>query len=149
MSVANKTAAHGAILEQEMTAPPIISENPPIVTIPQKRCPQKCSICGEIGHNRRNCPLKANESPQNQNALPRSVSVANTKTAAPDINSLVCWETCYYVVFDLETTGFCRTRNEIIQIGAQIVLMVKYTRYVCRIFQKKYYIFSLFFNTFS
>ena len=90
-------------------------------SIPGVSCLPKCGVCGQTGHDRRNCPQRANEAPGNQNALPTSAPVANTTAAAQDISTLVSWDSCYYVVFDLETTGFSRTRNEIIQIGAQIL----------------------------
>ena len=110
-----------AVLEQEIAAPPITVQNGLTATVPRQHCPRKCGFCGLTGHDKRNCPQLANQSSLNQNSLPRSALLVNITTTTQDISALVCWDSCYYAVFDIETTGFNRRRNEIIQIGAQIL----------------------------
>ena len=111
MDTVNTQVAFIAVPEQEIAAPPIIVQ----------RCPRKCGLCGLTGHDKRNCPNLANQASKNQNPLLRSNPAANITTTTQEISASVCWDSCYYVVFDIETTGFSRRRNEIIQIGAQIL----------------------------
>ena len=89
-----------------MTAPRVIVENQSTTRQPRPRRPRKCGICGEVGHDRRNCPQRPNQPPPNQNTLPINGPAANTTGPSVVEGPVVCWNTCYYVVFDLETTGF-------------------------------------------
>ena len=121
MDAVNACIAFIAVPEKETAAPPIIVQNRSTATVPRLRRPRKCGLCGLKGHDKRNCPKLANQASANQNPLPRSNPAANITRTTQHIGASVCWDSCYYVVFDIETTGFSRRRNEIIQIGAQIL----------------------------
>ena len=87
----------------------------------KKRNVCKCGECGAIGHDRRTCPQLGKNKTKNQKRSQiqqrRHPEVQSRPTnRPPDV-----MERCYYVVFDIETTGFSIQRNEIIQIAAKII----------------------------
>ncbi len=99
---------------------------PPIQRPPPKQ--RKCGGCGQFGHDRRNCPTTprpaapaaAAHPPVDRNpvnAVPSPPPLVFT--AVPEALS-IDWEKVLYVVFDLETTGRVRQRDEIIEVGASI-----------------------------
>ena len=89
---------------------------------PPKRQKRKCSVCGEIGHDKRNCTrvprvnsLNLQENHDNgDESLPRNVP------PEPTVNSIDLGEVLY-CVFDLETTGFSRERDDIIEISSVLL----------------------------
>ena len=121
MDAVNAQVAFVAVPEKETAAPPIILQNGSTATVPCQHRPRKCGLCGLTGHDKRNCPNLANQASVNQNPLPRSNPAADITRTTQHFGTSVCWDSCYYVVFDIETTGFSQRRNEIIQIGAQIL----------------------------
>lgn len=91
--------------------------------------PRKCGGCGQLGHDRRNCPVPnlraARPTAQNPVIVTNGVEeqpppplIITTLVQDP---SLVDFETILYVVFDLETTGRIRHRDEIIELAAQVL----------------------------
>ena len=87
----------------------------------KKREVCKCSECGAIGHDRRTCPKLGKEQRQNQNRFQKRQRKHSEVHTRPTVHPPDVMERCYYVVFDIETTGFSIQRNEIIQIAAKII----------------------------
>lgn len=94
--------------------------------VKQKR---RCAVCSQVGHDRRNCPQLPGGAPHRaarmdviiQNGVeegPQSPPLI--ATAVPTISN-IDWENVLYVVFDLETTGRSRQRDEIIEVAAQFL----------------------------
>jgi DNA polymerase III epsilon subunit-like protein len=93
---------------------------------------RKCGGCGQIGHNRRTCPVLPAAVARRTPAGPTGTVVgqnAVTEVGSPppfvvttvqDASS-VDWDKVLYVVFDLETTGRSRQRDEIIEVAAVIL----------------------------
>ena len=87
------------------------------------KTPYKCGGCGQIGHDRRNCPTFPSEKRQknaagalvNQNGVAEDPQTpplaANLASESPNIN----WEQVPYDIFDLETRGRSRQHDEIIE----------------------------------
>ena len=113
---------------------------------PPKRQKRKCSLCGQVGHDKRNCPSLNKDTPANQrpnheseqndrenaNEIGPEVTVLNNLDSEDiDIASLdscqvaefvhVRLEDVLYCVFDLETTGFSRERDDIIEISSVLL----------------------------
>ena len=90
---------------------------------------RKCGGCGQIGHNRRTCPVvPATVAPPapagpvvGQNAVTEVGSPPPLVLTAAQDASNVDWDKVLYVVFDLETTGRSRQRDEIIEVAAVIL----------------------------
>ena len=93
---------------------------------------RKCGVCRQSGHDRRNCPTvvatgaPASASvPAGRQGHPHAVTCEGSPTplvvATIDDVSSVDWEKALYVVFDLETTGRSRQRDEIIELVAVIL----------------------------
>ena len=87
----------------------------------KKREVRKCGECGAIGHDRRTCPKLGKEQRQNQNRFQKRQRKHPEVQTRPTFHPPDVIERCYYVVFDIETTGFSIQRNEIIQIAAKII----------------------------
>lgn len=68
--------------------------------------PRRCGLCRQTGHNRRNCP-SAGAGP--------STAAIEEKQPPGDQPKLK------YFVFDLETTGLSRQRNEIVDIAVKLL----------------------------
>ena len=93
------------------------------------RAARKCGICGLVGHDRRNCPDIEEDAVQvhrgevviDRNGLTNAPLPTPLVRTNPFSSSLIDWEAVLYVVFDLETTGRNRQRNEIIELGAAIL----------------------------
>ena len=91
--------------------------------------PCKCGGCGQLGHDRRNCPVPNLQAarPTAQNPVIARNGVEKQPPPPPIITtivqdpSLVDFESILYVVFDLETTGRSRQRDEIIKLAAQVL----------------------------
>ena len=85
-----------------------------IDTGPGKKQRQRvCGLCKRQGHNRRTCP----EVGKNQDKEKDRSSQPNKKQKTTDIddNKLI------FIVFDLETTGFSRDQDYIIEVGGLAV----------------------------
>lgn len=90
---------------------------------------QKCSGCGLVGHNRRRCPVNPGSAPRRPtqdrvtivNAVEKGPQPPPIVTTVVEDVSSINWEKVLYVVFDLETTGRSRQRDEIIEIAAQVL----------------------------
>jgi DNA polymerase III alpha subunit (gram-positive type) len=93
---------------------------------------RKCGVCGQLGHNRRKCPAAP--------AAPAAPVVGDQVRDGNDVNGVteviplpppvlppeenninIDWGSVLYVVFDLETTGRSRQRDEIIELAAVIL----------------------------
>lgn len=72
---------------------------------------QKCSVCKEMGHDKRNCPVQNSSTPERSRLTNASVQ------ARPSVNI----KSCLYCIFDLETTGFSRNYHDIIEISAVLL----------------------------
>ena len=91
--------------------------------------PRKCGGCGQLGHDRRNCPVPNLQAarPTAQNPVIARNGVEKQPPPPPIITtivqdpSLVDFESILYVVLDLETTGRSRQRDEIIELAAQVL----------------------------
>ncbi len=90
---------------------------------------RKCGGCGQIGHNRRTCPVvPAAAAPPvpatlvgGQNAVTEVGSPPPILLTSGQDASSIDWDKVLYVVFDLETTGRSRQRDEIIEVAAVIL----------------------------
>ena len=90
---------------------------------------RRCGGCGNVGHDRRTCPLQPGDGPLRpaQNRTVRQSGVAEAPEVPPIVEtavqdaSTVNWDNILYVVFDLETTGRSSQHNEIIEISAQFL----------------------------
>ena len=100
---------------------------PPIQRPPRK--PRRCGVCGTIGHDKRNCPVAPAQVATSvvathvfgTNPVPTAASLPPfIITDVPD-DSSVDWEKTLYVVFDLETTGRRRFKDEIIELAAVVL----------------------------
>ena len=87
----------------------------------EKRKVRKCGKCGAIGHDRRTCPKLGKVQRKNQNRSQKRQRKHPEVQSRPTVHPPDVMERCYYVVFDIETTGFSIQRNEIIQIAAKII----------------------------
>jgi hypothetical protein len=85
---------------------------------------RKCGACGLIGHNHRKCPsvpaaaaapvaATAVDGPNFENDVEEADSPPPPVPTANDDASYIDWGSVLYVVFDLETTGKSRQRDEI------------------------------------
>jgi DNA polymerase III epsilon subunit-like protein len=90
---------------------------------------RKCGGCGQTGHNRRTCPVvpfaAAPPAPAALVGGPNAVTEVGSPppilvTAVQNASS-IDWDKVLYVVFDLETTGRSRQRDEIIEVAALIL----------------------------
>jgi DNA polymerase III epsilon subunit-like protein len=90
---------------------------------------RKCSGCGGVGHDRRNCPAGPVAAPR-KTAQKRVVGNDGVEETCqePSVVATIVRDTstvdldkALYVVFDLETTGRSRQRDEIIKVAAQIL----------------------------
>ena len=90
-----------------------------------------CGICGQEGHDRRSC-RSAVEAERNsdidleQQSTPplgddEGTDLGVRPTRQPDLVVLPQLGHCLYCVLDLETTGFSRSQNHIIEVAAQIL----------------------------
>jgi hypothetical protein len=93
---------------------------------------RKCGACGLLGHNRRDCPAVPTAA-----AAPVAATAVNGPNFENDVEEADCppppvpmddddasyidWGSVLYVVFDLETTGRSRQRDEIIELAAVIL----------------------------
>jgi DNA polymerase III epsilon subunit-like protein len=93
---------------------------PPIQCPPPKQ--RKCGGCGQFGHDRRNCPTAPRPAPPAAAANPPvDRNPVNAVPPPPPLAfTAVDWEKVLYVVFDLETTGRVRQRDEIIEVAASV-----------------------------
>jgi DNA polymerase III alpha subunit (gram-positive type) len=93
---------------------------------------RKCGVCGQLGHNRRKCPAApaATAAPVVDgqvddgnlvNSVTEDVPPPPPVLQAEDYGSNIDWGSVLYVVFDLETTGRSRQRDEIIELAAVIL----------------------------
>jgi hypothetical protein len=93
---------------------------------------RKCGVCGQLGHNRRKCPAApaATAAPvvdgqvgdgNDVNSVTKDVPPPPPVLQAEDYGSNIDWGSVLYVVFDLETTGRSRQRDEIIALAAVIL----------------------------
>lgn len=87
-------------MADEPTLPPC----PPPQAQDKGRGPRKCSVCGNTGHDRRNCPTN----PSNK------VPPTATQGSKLDMGK------CVFIIFDLETTGFSSTSDDIIELSADV-----------------------------
>ncbi|KAG7353873.1 exonuclease [Nitzschia inconspicua] len=94
---------------------------------PPKR--RKCGACKGVGHDRRNCPAlratKANNlaipAVENRNGLDGGPSRLPIGATMPEIIPNINWDKVCYVLFDLETTGGSRTKDDIIELAAMVL----------------------------
>jgi DNA polymerase III alpha subunit (gram-positive type) len=93
---------------------------------------RKCGVCGQLGHNRRKCPAApaATAAPvvdgqvgdgNDVNNVTKDVPPPPPVLQAQDYVSNIDWGSVLYVVFDLETTGRSRQRDEFIALAAVIL----------------------------
>ena len=93
---------------------------------------RKCGVCGQLGHNRRKCPAApaATAAPAVDGQVGDGNGVDDVTEYVPppppvlqaeDWGSIIDWGSVLYVVFDLETTGRSRQRDEIIELAAIIL----------------------------
>jgi hypothetical protein len=93
---------------------------------------RKCGVCGQLGHNRRKRPaapaapaapfVKGQvDGPNFENNVEEADSPPPPVPTANDDASYIDWGSVLYVVFDLETTGRSRERDEIIELAAVIL----------------------------
>ena len=90
---------------------------------------RKCRNCGLPGHNKRTCRAAtvdravtvAGNVANNRNPVVQPPLVPPLTITPIRQPSSINWENVIYVVFDLETTGFNRQRNEIIELSAIIL----------------------------
>ena len=97
------------------------NETPNTDSAPKKRRKRSCGLCGSKDHDKRTCPKKKEEPQQNSTTITTSTNTATaevqniddstpreaTVSPTPPIPSL---SHSIYVVLDLETTGFSRSR---------------------------------------
>ncbi|KAG7365387.1 hypothetical protein IV203_038590 [Nitzschia inconspicua] len=97
-----------------------MSEKPP------KR--RKCGACKGAGHDRRNCPAlratKANNlaipAVENRNGVDGGPSRLPIGTTMREITPNINWDKVCYALFDLETTGVSRIKDDIIELAAMV-----------------------------
>ena len=89
-----------------------------------------CGICGQEGHDRRSCRSVLQQDRitdinlERRSTPPRDDEGTDLRvqpTRQPDLVVLPQLGRCLYCVLDLETTGFSRSRNHIIEVAAQIL----------------------------
>ena len=100
------------------------------VTTSRKR-KRLCGICGQEGHDRRTCRSVVQEDRNSDVNLERrstppprddeGTDFEAQQTPQNDAVVLPQLGHCLYCVLDLETTGFSRSRNHIIEVAAQIL----------------------------
>ena len=88
----------------------------------QTRAPRTCSMCRQIGHDKCRCPsappaVVENSLETQRTTDPPPRQQPTTTTRAPRIDK----SSCVYIVFDLETTGFSKTKDYIIEIAAGLL----------------------------
>jgi hypothetical protein len=95
-----------------------------------KQC--KCGACGQLCHNHQKCqavppaaaaPVAAGrlDSPNGGNDVMEADSPPPPVPTTDDDASYIDWGSVLYVVFDLETTGRSRQRDEIIKLAVVIL----------------------------
>jgi DNA polymerase III epsilon subunit-like protein len=90
---------------------------------------RKCSGCGQLGHDRRKCPVpnlppvrrRARKQVVNQDGVEGGTSNPIPPTTVVQEAPTIDWEKVLYVVFDLETTGHSRQRDEIIEVAGHFL----------------------------
>ncbi|KAG7354197.1 PolC-type DNA polymerase III [Nitzschia inconspicua] len=95
--------------------------------MPPKR--RKCGACKGDGHDRRNCPaLRATQAENlaipavdNRNGVDGGPSRLPIGATMPEIIPNINWDKVCYVLFDLETTGGSRTKDDIIELAAMVL----------------------------
>jgi uncharacterized protein YprB with RNaseH-like and TPR domain len=83
-------------------------------TIPKKMCTK----CGKLGHDATNCKGKKRKQKIRRQGVPKKSKKTIEAEALQMMQSLVNFSKCIYFVIDLETTGFHRVRNRIIEIAS-------------------------------
>ena len=103
----------------ELENTPNASEPPP------KRQKRKCGVCGAFGHDKRNCPKVSSQTSQNeeQNQPPDNDGAKNPPPNVTPLSTVnnIDFNEVFYFVFDLETTGFSRETDEIIEISSVLL----------------------------
>ena len=90
---------------------------PPTDAPPAKK--SRCGSCGGFNHDRRNCPVsRIANPPVNQPDVAAAPPLPPLTVTAVRDPTFINWEHVMYVVFDLETTGGSRRKNEIIELAA-------------------------------
>jgi DNA polymerase III epsilon subunit-like protein len=90
---------------------------------------RKCGGCGQLGHDRRKCPVpnlpparqRARKQVVNQDGVAGGTSNATPPTTVVQDAPTIDWDKVLYVVFDLETTGHSRHRDEIIEVAGHFL----------------------------
>ena len=104
-------------------------KKPPARKKRQVKQPRKCGGCGQLGHDRSNCPVPNLPAahPRARKQVVDEVSVDEVSLDHPPPTTVVedasniNWECILYVVFDLETTGCSWQFSEIIEVAGQII----------------------------
>lgn len=100
--------------------------NPP----PAKQ--RKCGACGQVGHDRRKCSVVPQEVAVGVARIQRQANDGENGLEIPDSDPPLDpapvvqafempWDKVIYVVFDLETTGRSRQKDEVIELAAVVL----------------------------